>query len=284
MALAGARRREFGEPHQRLLRFAQAEIQAREGPIRERRLVAEAAGCRQRERVARVSAALVLAALNGCDQREGGVQVADRVLLAGLVGQAKSLAGVGGGSRVPPAHCLGAGQELENVRHHRHRARLTGARDRATVELVLGRLVAEIAGARAGVHQAAGILKAGGQGERLPQERRPTRRVPGEQAAYTDDDVDREALVEIVLVEQRRRTPAELDDLRGVAGIRGGLGRLDEHLDRLGGSDRRHLGRAGGQDGRGVGGDPAAQPDRPAQVRNVGADPKIADEAVGAIE
>ena len=65
------------------------------------------------------------------------------------------------------------------------------------------------------------------------QARHSARRVAGEQAADSDDHVDREALVGIVVTRQRRRPPAELDDLRHIARLGGGLRRLDEHLDRL---------------------------------------------------
>ena len=83
---------------------------------------------------------------------------------------------------------------------------------------------------------------------------------------------------------QRRRAPAELDDLRRIAGVGGRLSGLDEHLDALRGSDGGDLGRSGGEDRRGLGGNAAAQLDRAAQVHLVGADAEVGHRSAGAVE
>ena len=279
MAGAWSRCRDPLEHGEGVRRPPETEIEPCERPLGERGLVAEPARSGLIQRVGGIRTALVLAPLDRGDERQRCEQMADRVQLTRLGREPKPFGGVGRCGGKASVDGLGPRQVLEHVRQRADTAFLARPRGGARVELELVGLVPEVAGTGSGMHEASRILEPGGELERFAKERHGPRRVAREQAPDTGEDVDAEALICILGPQKAFCSPAHLDDLRGVSGVRCRLSCLDEHLRRFGRSRGRNLGRSGGERDESVRRNAAPELDRAAKVDDVCTHVRIGDEA-----
>ena len=116
--------------------------------------------------------AVVLAALHGCEEGQGAEVPADAALLPRLPGQAQPFRRAGRGGGVAAGGHLGDGEGLEEIREQDELAGGAGSGDRPCIEVVSGRVVAEVASRRAGEAQPAGIIERLCQHHGLAKQRR----------------------------------------------------------------------------------------------------------------
>jgi hypothetical protein len=211
----------------------------------------------------------VLAALHGREQREGAEVPADAALLPGLTGQAQPLRRARRGGGVAAGGHLGHGEGLQEIREQDELAGGAGACDRPSVEVVGGRVVAEVASGCAGKAELAGIVKGLGQHDGLAQQRRAPGGVALQDAADPHQQPEGELVDALLVIGEGGRAARRLDRQGDIPRIGCRLARRQQHRQRLDGVDGRDLGRAGGQDRERIGRHATAQLDHTAKVRDV---------------